>query len=371
MGIPVGVIGAGGYVGGELLRLLAGHPDFDLSYAAASGRDRGQDDPLLAAVHPAFRGGEMDGPPDGGPRLAKTSVTEAARRCSAVFLATPPEVSATLAASLLTAGVDAVIDLSPAFRLDDPEAQHRWYPDVRRPPGCNAVYGLPELNRDALAGASLIAAPGCMATAAILALLPLCDVRGLALDAVVIDAKVGSTGSGNRLRKSGMHPVRSGAVAPYAPAGHRHAAEISAVLRARGLTAGVPGLRLGMSVYGIDLVRGLSVAVYALQNRHDRPDQPGELALTGLFREFYRKEPFVRIRDWPSEAVPLPDPKAVIGSNYCDIAAFHDIEAGRIVVIAALDNLMKGAAGQAVQACNIRYGLPETTGLSALPLYPA
>lgn len=368
MGIPVGVIGAGGYVGGELLRLLTGHPGLDLSYMAASDRDRGQHDPLLARVHPGLRGGELDGPPDGGPRLAKTSVAEAARRCSAVFLATPPEVSATLAASLLAAGVAAVIDLSPAFRLEDPGAQRRWYPDVRRPEGCSAVYGLPELNRDALAGASLIAVPGCMATAAILALLPLCEVRGLALDAVVIDGKVGSTGSGNRPRRSGMHPVRSGVVAPYAPAGHRHAAEISAVVRARGLTAGGPGLRLGMSVFGIDLVRGLSVAVYAIQERHD---QLGQLALTPMFREFYRDEPFVRVRDWPSEAVPLPDPKAVIGSNYCDLAAFHDTEAGRIVVIAALDNLMKGAAGQAVQACNIRYGLPEAAGLSALPLYPA
>jgi LysW-gamma-L-alpha-aminoadipyl-6-phosphate/LysW-L-glutamyl-5-phosphate reductase len=140
------------------------------------------------------------------------------------------------------------------------------------------------------------------------------------------------------------------------------------MMQARGLSTGGTCLRLGMSVYGIDLVRGLSVAVYAVQ---DEGQDAGVFALTELFREVYRKEPFVRVRDWQSEAVPLPDPKAVIGSNYCDVAAFHDTEAGRVVVIAALDNLMKGAAGQAVQACNIRYGLPETQGLSSLPIYPA
>lgn len=372
MSIPAGVIGASGFAGGELLRLLAGHPEFEVSYASASGRREGPTEPPLAAIHPGLRGSELA---RGGQVLARTSVSTAARRCRVVFLATPPEVSATLAGALLDAGVEAVVDLSPAFRLTDPALHQRWYPAVRRPPGAVAVYGLPELNRAKLGGARLIAVPGCLATAAILALLPLSGLPGLSLAGVVIDGKVGSTGSGNRVRRSGLHAVRSGVVAPYAPAGHRHTAEIREAMAGRALAGREPGggerpLRLGMSVFGIDLVRGLSVAVHALTGE-DAGWAGHDADLTGLLRDTYAREPFIRVRDRAAEAVPLPDPKAVIGSNYCDIAAFHDAEAARIVVVAALDNLMKGAAGQAVQACNIRYGLPEDAGLTALPIYPA
>jgi N-acetyl-gamma-glutamyl-phosphate/LysW-gamma-L-alpha-aminoadipyl-6-phosphate reductase len=364
--IPVGVVGATGYIGGELLRLLTEHPTFDLVYASASDRER--DRPgrrRLRTLHPNLRRGALE--EDDAVRLVPTRMSEVAETCSAVFLATPADVSAALAPALLERDLDVVVDLSPAFRLRDQALHERWYPDVPWRDRPEAVYGLPELNRDALAGARLIAAPGCLATAAILALLPLCALTSARFSSIVVDGKTGSTGGGTKLRPAGLHPVRSGVVAPYAPVTHRHTAEIREALTARGLTTSDGGLRLGMSVYGVDLVRGLSVAAYAMAE----PDTVLDAPIDQVCREVYGKERFVRVRDWCSEAVPLPDPKALAGSNYCDVAAFHDTDAGRYVMVAALDNLMKGAAGQAIQACNIRYGLPEHLGVSALPIYPA
>jgi len=362
--IPVGVVGASGFAGGELLRLLAGHPEFALRYASRSGA---AESPTVArpvsALHPHLGHGKDWRSLTVGP----TRVEEAAERCAAVFLATPAEVSAELAPALLAAGVEVVVDLSPAFRLHHPAVHRRWYPKVSRTEPVEAVYGLPELNRAAIGTARLIAAPGCLATAAILSLLPLCELSGVGLSSITIDGKTGSTGSGNTVRETGLHAVRSGVVSPYAPVGHRHTAEIRQALRGRGLRT-TDGLRLGMSVYSVDLVRGLSVAAYVMVER----DGPGRrrLDLDELYAEVYRDEPFVRVRDWRDGRVPMPDPKVTVGSNYCDVAAFHDTDADRFVLIAALDNLIKGAAGQAVQACNIRYGLADELGLAALPLFP-
>jgi LysW-gamma-L-alpha-aminoadipyl-6-phosphate/LysW-L-glutamyl-5-phosphate reductase len=370
MSIAAGVIGASGFAGGELVRLLAGHPEFSLCYASVPGHSPELVGKPLAAVHPHLRAGGADGAgaAAGGLELVRTKTSEAASRCAVVFLATPPLVSAALGPALLAAGAEVVVDLSPAFRLHDPALHSQWYPAVSRPPERTAVYGLPELNRALLPDADLIAVPGCLATAAILALMPLCRLAGVRLSSITIDGKAGSSGSGHRLRRSGLHPVRSGVVAPYAPAGHRHAAEVQEALLGQGLTTTGGGLRLGMSVFGVDLVRGVSVAAHVIVDPGSR--LPGDSELASLYRDTYRDAAFVRVRDWRDEAVPLPDPKALTGSNYCDIAVFQDAGCGRLVIVAALDNLMKGAAGQAIQACNVRYGLPETLGIDALPVYP-
>lgn len=375
MSIPAGVIGASGFAGGELIRLLAGHPEFSLCYVSVPGHSSDLVGKPLAAVHPHLRvGGTVKALPSknsafaGSLELVRTKTSEAARQCAVVFLATPPLVSAALGPALLAAGVEVVVDLSPAFRLRDPELHSKWYPAVSRPPEPTAVYGLPELNRMLLPGADLIAVPGCLATAAILALMPLSGLAGVQLSSITIDGKAGSTGAGHRPRHSSMHPVRSGVVAPYAPAGHRHAAEIREALLGRGLTTTGGGLRLGMSVFGVDLVRGVSVAAHVIVAPGSR--LPSESELDGLYRDAYRDAAFVRVIHWHDEAVPLPDPKALTGSNYCDVAVFQDAGCDRLVIVAALDNLMKGAAGQAIQACNIRYGLPETLGIDALPVYP-
>lgn len=361
MGIPVGVIGASGIVGGELTRLILAHPDLELCSATRSDRD-GAAPVRLDRLHPHLldAGADLE--------VGGTDVADVARRCRAVFLATPAEVSAELVPELLAAGVEVVVDLSPAFRIDRPAVHRRWYPKVNRPAGVDAVYGLPELHRKELTAARVIAAPGCLATAAILGLRPLAELAGAGIANITIDGKAGSTGSGNQVRRSGLHAARTGVIAPYAPVGHRHTGEIRQALTAAGVSTTDGGLRMGMSVFAVDVVRGLSVAAYVTL---DRDRRAGRIPVADLFRDFYAGEPFVRVRDWARGAVPTPDPKILVGSNYCDVAAFHDLESDRLIIIAALDNLMKGAAGQAVQACNVRFGLPEDRGLTAMPLYPA
>ncbi len=363
MTIPVGIVGASGLVGGELLRLLDAHPDFRVVYAGSSGKREESGPVALAQIHP-----HLLGRPAGELTLDRTRVSRIAGACTAVFLATPPVVSASLAPALLDAGVEVVADLSAAFRICDPVVHKRWYPEVSRPWSSHQpVYGLPELNRDLLPGARLISVPGCLATASILALYPLCRMAGTRFSHITIDAKAGSAGSGTRLQATGLHALRSHVVAPYAPAGHRHAAEIRECLTGHGLATTDGGLRLGMSAYGVDLIRGASVAVYAWTD-----DDVRSTDLITMFRDTYQQERFVRVIDWASGAIPMPDPKAVIGSNYCDVAPVVDADdAGRLVIISVLDTLTKGAAGQAIQACNRRFGWPEDAGLNLQPVFPA
>jgi N-acetyl-gamma-glutamyl-phosphate reductase/N-acetyl-gamma-glutamyl-phosphate/LysW-gamma-L-alpha-aminoadipyl-6-phosphate reductase len=357
----VGVVGASGILGGELLRIVLGHPGLELEYVSAQSR----------AGRPAT---ELN------PHLKDAGIGDfeafdarvAAKRCDVVFVATPPETAGRAVPELLAAGVETVIDLSPAHRVRDPEAHRAWYPDVERDQEVAdaAAYGLPELGgavalgREAIAGARVVAMPGCFATAILLAALPLRELEGISFDAIAIDGKSGSTGSGARLRESGAHTWRSNVVAPYAPRGHRHVAEVAQALAALGVDGG-RGLRIGMSTYGVDLVRGLSVGLYAFFE-----GELDERELRRAFHRTYRDERFVRVQAGRGSALPLPDPKATIGSNYCDVAGFIDEAAGRLVAIAAIDNMVKGGAGQAVQAANIRLGLPEEQGLEAIPVFP-
>jgi len=364
MTIPIGIVGASGLVGGELLRLMDIHPDFRVVYAGSSGRGRDEESgPVaLAEIHP-----HLLGSPAGELQLDPTRVSRIARTCQVVFLATPPAVSASLAPALLDAGVEVVADLSAAFRVKDPVLHKRWYPDVSRLwPSHQPVYGLPELNRDLLPGARLISVPGCLATASILALYPLSRMAGTRFSHITIDAKTGSAGSGTRLKAPGLHALRSHVVAPYAPTGHRHAAEIRECLTDHGLATTDGGLRLAMSAYGVDLIRGASVAAYVWTDDHVIPS-----GLTRIFRDTYQQERFVRVCDSRSGVLPMPDPKAVIGSNYCDVAPLVDTDTGRLVIISVLDTLTKGAAGQAIQACNTRFGWPEDAGLNLQPVFPA
>jgi [amino group carrier protein]-6-phospho-L-2-aminoadipate/5-phospho-L-glutamate reductase len=358
-----GVVGASGILGGELLRILLGHPGIELEYVSAQSK----------AGRPAT---ELN------PHLKDAGLGEfeafdarvAAKRCDVVFLATPPETAGRAVPELLDAGAELVVDLSPAYRVLDPELHREWYPDVERDQAvaAAAAYGLPELpadgatrlGRPAIREARVIASPGCFATAILLAALPLRDVEGIAFDAIAIDGKSGSTGSGARLRESGAHTWRSNVVAPYAPRGHRHVAEVSEALAAVGVGGAQPP-RLGMSTYGVDLVRGLSVGLYAFFD-----GELDERALRRAYHRTYRDEHFVRVQVGRGSALPLPDPKAVIGSNFCDVAPFVDAAARRFVLIAAIDNMVKGGAGQAVQACNVRLGLPEQQGLEAIPVFP-
>ncbi|MFJ4012368.1 N-acetyl-gamma-glutamyl-phosphate reductase [Streptomyces sp. NPDC090026] len=350
--IRVGVVGASGLAGGELIRLVTQHPDLELAFLGGSSNIGRRP----AELHPGLRL-ELG--------LTVEPVTEdVADRVDVLLLATPAPVSAELA-GLLADRIPAVVDLSGAFRIRTPELHDRWYPKVARRTDLaeRVVYGVPELVGDRMADAALISLPGCYATAITLGLAPLTLGLGLDLGTVVVDGKSGSSGGGLQLRTADLHPLRAGAIAPYAPVGHRHAAEVGDFLGRVG-----PGSigRLSMSAYGVPQVRGLLTSSYVFL---DEPVDQRELQRAYL--RFYKEHRFVRVRRHTETLVPVPDPQAVLGSNYCDVTVMHDEEGGRIVVLAALDNLVKGAAGQAVQAVNRRFALPEEAGLSMLPVMPA
>lgn len=350
--IRAGVVGASGLAGGDLIRLITQHPDLELTFLGGSSNIGRRP----AELHPNLR-------LDLG--LTVQPVTEEiADQVDVVFLATPAPVSAELAA-LLADRVPAVVDLSGAFRIRTPELHDRWYPKVKRRTDLadRFVYGVPELVGDQLADAALISLPGCYATAITLGLAPLTLGLGLNLKTVVVDGKSGSSGGGLQLRTSDLHPFRSGAITPYSPTGHRHAAEVGDFLE-----RGKPGTigSLSMSAYGVSHVRGLLTSSYVFTD-----DPVDQRELQRAYVRYYKEHRFVRVRRHAETLIPVPDPQAVLGSNYCDVTALHDEEGGRIVVLAALDNLVKGAAGQAVQAANIRFGLPEETGLTMQPVMPA
>ncbi|MET8110993.1 N-acetyl-gamma-glutamyl-phosphate reductase [Streptomyces prasinus] len=350
--IRAGVVGASGLVGGELIRLLIQHPDVELTFLGGSSSIARRPSEL----HPGLR-------VDRG--LTVQPVTEdIVDRVDVLFLATPAPVSAELA-SLLADRIPAVVDLSGAFRIRTRELHERWYPKVDRRTDLadRFVYGVPELIGDRLRDAALISLPGCYATAITLGLAPLTLGLGLHLKTVVVDGKSGSSGGGIQLRTSDLHPFRAGAIAPYSPTGHRHAAEVGDFLeRSRPGTIG----RLSMSAYGVPNVRGLLTSSYVFTD-----EKVEQRELNRAFLRFYRGHPFVRVRRHDETLIPVPDPQVVLGSNFADVTVLLDDEGGRIVVLAALDNLVKGAAGQAVQAANLRFGLPEETGLTQQPVMPA
>ena len=260
-----------------------------------------------------------------------------------------------------------IIDLSADFRLRSSALYEEWYGAPHGAPYLleEAVYGLPELHREELPGATLVSGTGCMATAAILGLAPLyrAGLVNYALP-LVVDAKVGSSAAGATPGPGSHHPDRSGAVRSFQPTGHRHTAEL---IQELGLTAGTE-LRqhIAFSATAIELVRGVLVTAHVFLN-----ESVDERILWRLYREAYQREPFIRLVKERSGVYRYPEPKILAGSNYCDIGFELDRDrAKRVVVIAALDNLMKGAAGNAVQALNCMCDWDESTGLTFPGLHP-
>ncbi|MGW0034303.1 N-acetyl-gamma-glutamyl-phosphate reductase [Streptomyces sp. NPDC003314] len=334
------ILGGTGYVGGELARLLLGHPVFDL-VQATSRRHTGK--PLHTA-HPNLRG------------TGDLTFTDPARpeRVDVLFSALPHgEFAARL--DELSGRADLLVDLSPDFRLHDPEAVRRHYGagSTARAAGAPAfVPGLPELYRDRLRTADRIAVPGCMATAAVLALRPLADAALVDGD-VLVDARTGSSGSGNTPRPAGHHPERASALRVYGPVGHRHEPEITQHT----------GVRARMTVTAVPAVRGVQVVA---QVRPGRAVTRAEV--WDAYRKAYADEPFVRFVAQRQGLHRLPEPRTLLGSNHCDLG--FDLDDDRIVAVAALDNLVKGAAGGAVQSANLATGLPERSGLEFPGLHP-
>jgi N-acetyl-gamma-glutamyl-phosphate/LysW-gamma-L-alpha-aminoadipyl-6-phosphate reductase len=335
------VIGGGGYIGGELVRLLLQHPDLELAQVTSNSR-RGC--PLRSA-HPNLRG------LSNLCFVADEEVTE----CDVVFLAVPHGTSVT-SVGHWSEIAPTVVDLSADFRLTDDRQRRRYYPGLEPDPLWQKRFkaGIPELNRDGLRGASHIAVAGCMANAAILALHPLA-AAGLIDGPVVLDARTGSSGGGRTPDEGSHHPERSGALRITKPHGHRHTAEIEQAC----------GVKVHMSVTAVEAVRGVQVACRITPAR-----VISEREVSSVYRTAYRDEPFVRLIRERSALHRMPDPRILSGTNFCDIGFSLNPEGDHLVVVSALDNLMKGGAGNAVHCFNIAAGLHETAGLRFIGLHP-
>jgi N-acetyl-gamma-glutamyl-phosphate/LysW-gamma-L-alpha-aminoadipyl-6-phosphate reductase len=346
--VRAAVLGGAGYAGGELLRLLAGHPAIEVTQVT-SERLRGRP---VVQVHPQLRG-RSELRFCGRDDLAPADVLFSAQRHGE----TAPRIDE------LTSLAPLVVDLSADFRLRDPADYPRWYGWEHPRPDLLGSFtgGIAELHRQEIAGGDRIAVAGCVATATILALAPL--VRAGIVDAalpIVCDALIGSSAAGSEPTASSHHPHRSGAMHSFAPTGHRHTAEIVQELRALGETGEV-----ALSVTSVEAVRGILVTAHVWLR-----DPLEEREIWRILRAATAQEPFWRIVKQAHGLHRHPDPRLLIGTNLCDVGFSRDPGTRRLVVTAAIDNLMKGAAGQAVQAANIRLGLAETAGLEFTGLYP-
>ena len=337
--VRVAIVGASGYIGGEALRLLLGHAFVEV-VAATSQTNAGQP---VTTVHP---------------HLAKLTdliftadlSVEEARECDAIFLALPHEAGGKVGPR---GNGPVVFDLSGDFRIKDPEVFQEYYGIRQDAPGWarDAAYGLTEWNREAIAEARLIACPGCFPTGALLALTPLARA-GLLGEHVVIDSKTGSSGSGKEPGEGTHHPVRSQDFRAYGLFKHRHrpeiAQELAKWLQARS-TADSP--KVVFTPHSAPMVRGIFTTAYVFPSRKISGTE-----LSDLYREAYGEEHFVRLVENPRVGV-------VAHSNFCDISVTTD-EQGAVIVTSAIDNLVKGGAGQGVQNMNLVFGLPEKTGLT-------
>jgi LysW-gamma-L-alpha-aminoadipyl-6-phosphate/LysW-L-glutamyl-5-phosphate reductase len=338
----VSIVGASGYAGGELLRLLLGHPHVDVGQAAS----RSSAGRYVHSVHPNLRGRT---------RLQFCAPDEL-QPCDVLFLALPHGEAAARVDDFARLA-SRVVDLSADFRLRDPAAYERRYGAEHPAPDWNArfVYGLPELRREELREVRYASGVGCNATATILALLPLARL-GL-VERAVVEVKVGSSEGGAQSSPATHHPVRSGAVRSFAPTGHRHVEEIRQELG---------NFELHFSATAVELVRGVLCTAHVFPR-----ESLDERELWRIYRAAYADEPFVRIVKERTGVFRYPEPKLLAGTNFCDVGFERDPESDRVVVLSALDNLMKGAAGTAVQAMNLMMGWDETAGLEFTGLFPA
>lgn len=340
----VAILGGSGYAGGEVLRLLLGHPRVEV-VQVTSEREAGH---FVHGVHPNLRG-----------RTQLKFSSAAQLEPADVLIAGLPHGELQKRIGDLSARFERIVDLSADFRLKDPLVYQRWYGEPHAAPDWlgKFVYGLPELQREALRGAKYVSGVGCNATASNLALRPLV-AAGLLDPAkpVIVDIKVGSSEGGNSFSLASHHPERSGAVRSFAPAGHRHAAEVEQEL---GLS------EVHLSVTSIEMVRGVLATAHGWLRG---PTQ--EKDLWKAYRAVYGAEPFVRIVRDKRGVYRYPEPKILAGSNYADVGFEVDLERGRVVSICAIDNLMKGAAGSAVQSLNLACGWDEGLGLEFTGLHP-
>lgn len=339
------IAGASGYVGGELLRLLLGHPEVEVKQATSESY-AGQP---VHFLHPNLRG-------QTGLRLVNL---QELKLCDVLFIALPHGQVASRIEEL-AAVARRIVDLSADFRLHDPADYPRWYGWEHPAPQwlSRFVYGLPEFHREALREARYASGVGCNATVINLALWPL--YRAGVIGKTVVEVKVGSSEGGAQPTRASHHSERSHVVRSYAPTSHRHLAELLQELTFDGRRPDIH-----MSVTSVELVRGALATAHCFLT-----EDLGEKDIWRLYRQAYGDEPFIRIVKFRKGFYRYPEPKILAGSNYCDVGFAREEGSDRLVVISALDNLMKGAAGTAVQAMNVMCGFAETAGLEFPGLHP-
>ncbi len=333
--IYAGVIGGSGYTGNELLRLLTTHPKVEVKWVCSrsyAGRK-------VSDIHPNLRG-FID------IRFVEFK-KDIANDVDIVFLCLPHTVSMNYVKDIFERV--KIVDLSADFRLKNHSLYEKYYtkhicPELIK----NAVYGLPEIHRNEIENSSLVANPGCNATACILALYPLKEIFDRSTK-IIVDIKEGSSASGRKASLSSIHAERSSTVRVYKPKGHRHVAEI---VQETGFK------NIAMSAHAVDMPRGVFATIYI-----EAECTVSEKDLWKVFRKYYKDEPFVRIVKRRNPPYNLPDIKGVAYSNFCDIGFVVDEECSRVIIFSALDNLIKGSAGQAIQNMNVMFGFDETTGL--------
>lgn len=344
--IKVSIAGGSGYTGGELIRLLLNHPFAEINQVT-SERYSGK---LITKLHPNLR--------------KKTEIKFCSLneldKSDLLFLCLPHK-SSSAKIKELSAKAEKIIDLSADFRLNNESDYEKWYGSVHpNPQWLNKfVYGIPELHRMEMSESNYISSAGCNATASILALYPLFKNNIADEEKTVIEVKVGSSEGGNESNAASHHPERSGCVRSFMPTGHRHTAEII-----QELSFGEK-ISASFSATSIDMVRGVLATCHVFLKGN-----PDEKDIWKIYRKEYSNEPFIRIVKESEGIYRYPEPKILAGTNYCDIGFEKDRHSNRLVVISAIDNLMKGAAGQALQAFNIMNGFPETTGLEFTGLHP-
>lgn len=344
--IKVGIVGGTGYTGVELLRILSQHPGISLQ-AITSRKEAGM---AVAELFPSLRG-----------RVALKFCDPAEAgldQCDVVLFATPSGVAMRQARALLDAGV-RVIDLAADFRIKDVAVWEKWYGMSHACPElvAEAVYGLPEVNRDSIGGARLVANPGCYPTAVQLGFLPLLEAGFVDADYLVADAKSGVSGAGRKAEVQTLFAEAADNFKAYAVPGHRHLPEIiqglsAAAAKPAGLTF-VPHLT--------PMIRGIHATLYARLT-----GKTSDADLQNLFEKRYAREPFVDVLPVGSH----PETRSVRGANVCRLAVHRPQGGDTVVVLSVIDNLVKGAAGQAVQNMNLMFGLAETMGIDHVPLLP-
>jgi N-acetyl-gamma-glutamyl-phosphate/LysW-gamma-L-alpha-aminoadipyl-6-phosphate reductase len=347
-GIRASIAGGSGYTGGELLRILLGHAAVEVGQVTSERRAGKR----VVGVHPNLRSLTS---------LTFTSVDDL-EACDVLFLALPHGASGEQIDRFIGIA-PVIIDLSADFRLNDPADYPRWYGHAHPKPELltSFVYGIPELHREEMRTANAISSAGCLATPTILGLYPLFKA-GLAdlSRPTVVEVKTGSSGAGAEEGLASHHPERSGVIRSFKPTGHRHTAEVEQEL------AGPEGKpTISFSATAVEAVRGVLSTSHVFLTR-----EVTEKDLWRVYRTYYHTEPFIRLVNERSGIYRYPEPKILSGSNFCDIGFELDPRGDRVVVMAAVDNLMKGAAGQAVQAMNIRFGCDEVAGLTFPGLHP-